>query len=351
MDKRKFEILDGLRGVAALAVVFCHAGSLQVGGLNGGFLAVDLFFLMSGFVIGHAYEAKLLAGMSTMTFMRIRLLRLYPLYAAGTLLSIAYFVVVRFVTSEPTISFQDLAIQAIFAAFWLPFKGADPASPIFPLLLPAWSLFFEVLINVLYGLVVRRLSNRALILCVAISAMTLVAMTLQFSDLDLGWRWSSVVGGFPRVFFSFSAGLLIFRFRKRIPPISAPAPVLILASVAAFGLMPKGAMGLGYGLVVVLIGFPILVIAAIQSQPGRLRHVYTWAGAVSYPLYALHFPLITWGKGAVRMLDLPSMGGGLGSLLIAGFVLVSWLTLKLFDEPIRRILALPKPAAVAVSLD
>lgn len=350
MTKSKYETLDGLRGVAALAVVFVHGGSLAVGHLPSASLAVDLFFLMSGFVIAHAYEAKLLAGMSFARFMRVRLVRLYPLYIAGTMLTVSYLVLSRFVGHEPAlIGFSELGRQTLFAIVGLPVPSADPGQPIFPLLFPAWSLFFEVLVNAAYAIFVRRLGTQTLWCILIASACALAVSTVHFGTLDVGWQWRTLVGGVPRVLFSFTAGVLLYRLKDTLPRFSVPPAAIVAAATALLAILPAGAFGIVYNLLLVLVGLPAVVALAIQNEPVRLRPLYVWGGAISYPLYALHLPLISWGSAAMKTVGVP-MAWWLGALLIAGIVVAAWIASKIFDEPVRRALSplgrkpLPGPA-------
>lgn len=94
--KPRYEILDGLRGVAAMIVVAFHLFETYSPGvtgqiLNHGYLAVDFFFVLSGFVIGYAYDDRWGKGMGTWTFFKRRLIRLHPLLIMGTLVGAALF--------------------------------------------------------------------------------------------------------------------------------------------------------------------------------------------------------------------------------------------------------------------
>ena len=86
----RFTGLDGLRGLAALAVFGAHVPDpLLRDALPGCDLAVDLFFALSGFVLAHAYFERLRKGMGVGTFFKRRVIRLYPLYALGTIISLS----------------------------------------------------------------------------------------------------------------------------------------------------------------------------------------------------------------------------------------------------------------------
>lgn len=91
ISRHKYQTLDGIRGIAALMIVLHHTGYYFSGlPFARSYLAVDLFFVLSGFVIAEAYSTRLKDGLSCFEFMRIRIIRLYPLYLLGTLLGIIH---------------------------------------------------------------------------------------------------------------------------------------------------------------------------------------------------------------------------------------------------------------------
>src|ERR1700744_3037299 len=90
--KQHFEILDGLRGVAALAVVTFHFMEwvyfdYSKNFIGHGFLAVDFFFCLSGFVIGYAYDDRI-GKMGILEFFKSRLIRLHPLVIIGSVIGL-----------------------------------------------------------------------------------------------------------------------------------------------------------------------------------------------------------------------------------------------------------------------
>ncbi len=116
----KFTVLDGLRGVAALCVVQTHTQDLLLGDtLPTAYLAVDLFFLLSGFVLAHAYEERLRQGMTLHRFMLARLVRLYPLYLAGIAIAVPLAVLdmLEPVLAAQAFLFGDRPCEADFGLF------------------------------------------------------------------------------------------------------------------------------------------------------------------------------------------------------------------------------------------
>lgn len=274
--------LDAIRGIAAIAVLLIHIG-WETGDRSFarfGYLAVDLFFVMSGFVIGRAYEDKLLAGMPWRRFMLLRIARLYPSLFLGALVGlVAYFVI-------PAGTYR-LGWYSIGHFFLIPDLTSHEG--IFPLNGVLWSLFFELVINAGHGLVVRRMSTVKLSVCVLAMGVWWAWEASQ-GTWGGGWNRETFIGGLARVGWSYGAGLLLHRVtqdRWSIPaivPIALAALVLLLPSVSA----PTPRIILS-----VFVLFPLIVALAVASDiPARGRGVARWLGAISYPLYAIHHPLL-----------------------------------------------------------
>ncbi len=137
---RRFVTLDALRGAGAVTVMAGHAGPL-LGGYTPPlyYLAVDMFFVLSGFVISHAYDDKMAAGMRPLEFLRARVKRLYPIYLVGLLLGL-----VSVLFSNPhALSLTQAALTFFCGLFALPSPPMEPLGALFPLNGPYWSLFFE----------------------------------------------------------------------------------------------------------------------------------------------------------------------------------------------------------------
>jgi peptidoglycan/LPS O-acetylase OafA/YrhL len=297
VQSHQFATLDGMRGLAALAVLSVHVASLSPG--TGGivlahsYLAVDFFFCLSGFVLAHAYERKLQAGLSTGEFMRIRLLRLYPLYLVGTLLGIAI------VAGDLEWSKPKTAIRVATALAFLPSPYPHGVAYIWNL--PAWSLFFELVANAVYAAAIHRLSNRRLFV---IAVASLIAAALCYHSLHTGSMWDRFAFAFPRVGVSFFAGVLTYRlwrtssWRPSLPPV---ALCLLLVLMLAVGTAPP--WGERYDFLAVTL-FPLLIYCAACCEPGpRLRPIFLWLGATSYALYITHWPalqVIGWA-GAIAL--------------------------------------------------
>lgn len=341
MQSNRYLNLDGLRGVAAVAVCFWHAHQLGVGHLESAYLAVDLFFLMSGFVLEAAYESRLQSGLSALSFLKIRIIRLYPLYILGVISLFAYFFLSRNFAANDKFSIEFLIVSLVLSALFMPgcFKGADYF--LFPLSPPAWSLFLELMVNYIFALKFLRRNNFVLCIFCGASAVLLAFAAYRYGTLDLGWNWATAIWGLPRVIFSFMAGVLIYRTKGRIgealhlPPIVLPFIALGLLAVPSVHAAPALLQWL-----VVVLGFPALLVFAVQRDPSpSLGRAYTFMGDVSYPLYALHVPVFRWVNGVAQAVGVePMVTWWLGWFAVALAIAFSALALRLYDTPVRRAL-------------
>lgn len=332
--KRTFTTLDGLRGVAALMVLLFHLLPAWSGlpFPPSAFLSVDLFFLLSGFVIGHAYDDKLAGGMSLSRFLGVRLIRLYPLYILGCAMGLAVAVTAALASGQ-----WWTARPAVTAVPWallmLPRPSAD-LSRWFTLNPPAWSLFSEMLVNILYAVFFPLLTRRVLIGVTAVSGAALAMFILLHGGMNGNAEgWLQPFGN-ARPIFPFAAGLLLYRMWRTgaLPTIRIPAEMLILAFVACLAVPATGMAGAVLTVVVAEIGFPLLLIAAVNNEPsGRSARAMASLGQLSYPLYALHYPLIVAMWAMASQDDVP-----LGGVVVVGSsVLVAWLALVHYDKPVR----------------
>ncbi len=336
MDKRTFLTLDSLRGVAAFAVVFWHAGPSLAGPLfpADGNVAVDLFFVMSGFVLAYAYEDQFRGGLTPLTFVKIRLIRLYPLYLCGTLVGIclALFRIGRpFVTSS-----------AFLSILMLPTPSEMKGAFLYPYNTVAWSLLAEIIVNVAYAFTWKRWTISNIVILISFSAALIIAASFihPARDANFGFTWRNFPGGIARVFYGFPAGVLIYRLWKRYPLPRAPSFILVfVAPLFLLGWRPSGAIVVVYDLVAVLIMMPAIIIFAVSVEPPPLLQKAAAAlGVASYAIYAIHFPLIdflsrTKPYWVTRLAPLPL-------LFLSVFILLSAILLDdIYDRPIRRCLS------------
>ena len=338
--RKHFASLDGLRGVAALAVVGSHFENLS--GFNlylqQSGVAVDFFFVLSGFVIAQAYEARLLSDLTWRRYMRIRLERLYPAIFGGVLLGL----IVTALAEEPLTLWMGLQFLILPVLQGAPLHGGE----LFPFNGPQWSLFWELAINAVHAAVARWLTTPVLLAVTGVAAAALIYTSLHFGSLDVGWGRANGWGAVPRVVVSFGVGLLIFRAHARgfaAPKI--PYLAVVIALIACmFRVAPSLAGFALRDLAVVLLVLPGLVIAAVSAPLGpRATRVATWLGTLSYPLYAVHVPVLRGFNVLVDRMpaDWQTVGWWISlPLTIALAVLFE----RVYDAPIRRHLRRPAVA-------
>ncbi|WP_302258090.1 acyltransferase family protein [Alistipes dispar] len=356
--KPHYDLLDGLRGVAALTVVCFHlfeayATSHLDQRINHGYLAVDFFFILSGFVVGYAYDDRW-TKMTVREFLTRRLVRLQPMVVIGALIGAVMFYTqgcpVWDVSAVPV---AMLLVATLMNAFMIP---ATPGAEIrgvgemYPLNGPAWSLFFEYIGNVLYALFIRRLSTRALAVLVAAAGCGLAAFSVwgPLGDICVGFSLTgeNIVGGSLRLLFAFPAGLLLSRVFRPVRVRGAfwigSLAVVALASVPRIGGSEHLWMNGVYDALCAVVLFPLIVwIGASGKTTDRVTsRICKFLGDISYPLYMVHYPFIYLYYAWVKNENL-TFGQSLpgAAALVAGSVALAWLCLRFYDEPVRRFLS------------
>lgn len=336
-ERRVFLTLDGLRGVAAVFVAMRHTAFFHSLGIHGGYMAVDLFFVLSGFVIAHAYERRLAQGMGAGRFLVLRYLRLWPVYLIGACLGLVA-ALCQAMPGPDNLSPAEVARVAPFAVAMLPAPHIRPM--LYPVDSVAWSLALELIINLVYALAWRWLRDvQVLGALTAVAAGVLVWTVAWFGKLDVGFTWTNAAGGLARVGFSFAAGLLVYRAWRRWPlnlTLTAWAPLALLPA-----LFWRPADSVIYPLVCVIAVFPALVALSAWTEPGRRSHrLFGWLGAASYPLYAIHRPageLIVLGLSRLIPVSV-HWGVLLGAPYMVAALAVCVLVERFYDRPVRKAL-------------
>jgi len=354
--KPHYAILDGLRGVAAIIVVAfhifeAHAANSHEQIINHGYLAVDFFFLLSGFVIGYAYDDRWPA-LTIGGFFKRRLARLQPMVIMGMLIGAACFyfgdsAMWPMIHTVPV--WKMLLIMLIgFTLIPIPISWDIRGwQEMHPLNGPAWSLFFEYIANILYAIGVRKLSKTALGIFVFIAAAALIqyAVTCKSGDLIGGWSINEeqLRIGFTRLIYPFFAGLLLSRLVKPGNIKKAFLLCSILLGVILF--MPRiggndrvwmnGLFEAGS----IIIIFPLIVyIGASGTVAGKFESkVCKFLGDISYPIYITHYAFIYLYTGWVSNQHPVNIGRAMlyGSMTFIASISIAYLSLKYYDEPVR----------------
>lgn len=358
-SKPHYELLDGLRGVAALLVIWYHvfegfATSPIDQGFNHGYLAVDFFFILSGFVIGYAYDDRR-DTMSAGQFLLRRLVRLHPMVIIAGVFGLISFCIAGFHrwdgTQTPIDSVMLAFVLGLLLLPALPGSMADVRgnNEMFSLNGPSWSLFFEYIANILYALFVRRLSTRALAILVGLCGAGLAAFSLLnlsgSGNIGVGWSLIdyNLLGGLLRVMFSFPMGLLLSRVFKPVKVRGAfwlcAVALAVLLAMPYVGSESQMLTNAIYDIVCVIVIFPAIVWlgASGTTTDSNSSRICKFLGDISYPFYIVHYPLMylfyawVWNNGLTFADAWP-----VAVAIFVGNILLSWLCLKLYDEPIRR---------------
>src|SRR5665213_1472442 len=359
-SKSHYEILDGLRGVASIIVVAFHVLESYTNGdrfaqiINHGYLAVDFFFLLSGFVVAYAYDDRW-GKMTLWDFCKRRLIRLQPMIIMGSIIGAALFylqVSGIFPLISQTPVWKMLLVMVVgFTLIPLPISmDIRGWQEMHPLNGPAWPLFFEYIANLLYALVIRKLSKKALAVLVFLFACLLIHYLLMGPTGDLigGWSLSGeqLNVGFTRLLFPFFAGVLLCRMGKLIKINGAfwlcSLFIVIILSVPRIGGSAHLWMNGLYESFAIIILFPLIISIGAGSEIKNRKSIKAckFLGDISYPLYITHYPLIYIYTAWVADNKIPLGWHGLsvGLLLLIDSLCIAYTSLKLYDVPLRNYL-------------
>ena len=339
--KQHFEILDGLRGVAALAIVIFHFmewvfSDFSKNFIGHGFLAVDFFFCLSGFVMGYAYDHRL-EKMGIGAFFKRRLIRLHPLVILGAVLGLLGFFFDPFEATSATYSTSKLVLLFLGSIFLVPLPLMEErAFNLFPFNAPSWSLFWEYVANIIYAFILYRVGRLSLVVLTILAAAALCFVSYRSGNLLGGWARDNFWDGAARVSYSFFAGLLIYRSNWIIKNSLGFIGLAILLTLAF--LMPWSKWNWVTETLVVLIYFPLLVsLGAGSGLATGMKKVCQFSGNISYPLYMTHYAVI-WIFGHYVTINQPGVGQ-LTFIITSGVVVllgIAWLAMVFYDLPVRK---------------
>lgn len=361
-SKPHYEILDGLRGVAAIMVVFFHVFETFSNGdhtrqiINHGYLAVDFFFMLSGYVISYAYDNRW-NQMTLKDFFIRRLVRLQPMIIMGSVVGAVLF---YFQQSEglgwggiSTTPVWKLLLVMLIGMTVIPVgKSLDIRgwNEMHPLNGPAWSLFFEYIANIVYALVLRKVSKIVLGILVLISAGFTIhyAFTNPNGDIIGGWSIDDVTQlkiGFIRLTFPFLMGIFLargikLRFTKNAF-FTTSVLLIILFAFPRLGGTTEHWKNAFYECFTLMIMFPtIILLGAGGKVVGEKANQFCkFLGTISYPIYITHFPLVyvymAWIVNGKHTLEEPQ-SWILGLLTVFSSIILAYGFMKYYDIPVRK---------------
>jgi peptidoglycan/LPS O-acetylase OafA/YrhL len=341
--KQHFEMLDGLRGIAALAVVVFHFMEWiytdpSKNFIGHGFLAVDFFFCLSGFVIGYAYDDRI-EKMGLLNFFKARIIRLHPLVIAGSVLGLLAFLFDPFGGHLELYSTGKIILAFLCSVLLIPLPViADRGFNLFSFNAPSWSLFWEYVANIIYALVLYKISRLYLLLLTILSAVVICLVCYRSGNLMGGWSGPTFWDGSARIAYSFLAGLLIYRYNWIIKNKLGFIGLSILLFLAF--IMPFSKWNWIAEPLVVLFYFPLLVaLGAGSTLTPYLKRLCTFSGQISYPLYMTHYAAL-WMFGNYYTSHKPPVAQ-LTLLIISGIIILvgaAYLVMVIYDIPVRKYL-------------
>jgi peptidoglycan/LPS O-acetylase OafA/YrhL len=333
---RSYVTLDGLRGVAALCIVGLHAHRYFGDPLPTAQIVVDLFFVLSGFVLAHAYGPRFREGMTAMQFMRARYARLYPLYILGIGLgTIEAILAIHYREGSIDWTWWDLGHSLAFNVWMIP---TPFGRTLFPLDGVMWSIFLELVVNLIWVLAWRRLeSTRVLVGVILVSGVFLFASSLWYGTAALGQTWSTFPGGVIRVTYSFFLGVLLYRYHRALSVPRIP-PLVLMGALITLVALPLSQVA---QILCALFVLPLFVLAgSSKRQPGgRVAVLCVNLGLASYAVYALHKRLYELSYAVLyKIFDfraeayIPWAGFVFTVLLVFGCIFLA----RRYDPPARR---------------
>ena len=364
-SKAHYPILDGLRGVAAIMVVVFHIFETFSGGdhvkqiINHGYLAVDFFFVLSGFVIGYAYDDRW-NKMTLGGFFKRRLIRLHPMIIMGMMIGAVTF---YFQDSSFFPGIHSVPVWKVIGIMLIGFTllPVPPSMDIrgwnemHPLDGPAWTLFFEYIANILYALVLRKVSNKVLAVLAFIAGAALIhlAVTGPQGDVIGGWSLDATQLriGFTRLLYPFLAGLLLSRIIKpgQFKHAFAGCSLLLIAILAfpRLGGYERLWMNGLYDSFIIIAIFPLIVYwgASGKVKEGTASGLVKWLGDISFPLYITHYPVIymymAWVSKNEQYIKDGSTDAVMTTIMasivtLVSAILIAWACVKWYDVPVRK---------------
>ena len=325
-SKHRIHVLDGMRGIAAVIVMLYHIIAKFNPNCSllptNAFIAVDFFFVLSGYVICHSYGDKILNGMGAGEYISRRVARLFPMMALGLLLGSPALYIIMAENHSVYGGLKEIVVGDLYNIFFIPYLNfdeypeilAEPPELIFPADSPLWSISFEMLASLLFvRLICSRRASLIKICYLSFSVMVLTSflhgtpiVDNNVFDIERGWRTMNIWGGLPRVLFGFTLGMIIYQIRqtpsrygwiKRIKNITPLPDWILYCALTSMLIFPFRFLGL-YSVFAVGVISPLLVLYGSKAYATSTvaKSLAEYLGWLSFPLYCLHMPVISWIK-------------------------------------------------------
>jgi peptidoglycan/LPS O-acetylase OafA/YrhL len=367
--RHRFHLLDALRGITALSVFLWHVPQMyNLRGHSQLFMAVDFFFCLSGFIVPFAYERRMENGLPLKDYLIARFLRLYPTFLMGLLVGMVPAIAVFLSWNSPITRPFALLINLLLQLCMLPALAHQYNLNLFPFDFPAWSLFFEAIASVLYGIAASRrlLRTPVVVFLFGVCAAVFLSHAHRLQNIDQGLYLHEFGLGLARVLLSFAAGILVLRVTRRLElshltgAAGGMGALVVAALLIAVLVSPLAVFhGLTGNLLIVAVIFPLLVFCGAHCVvPAAWHKPCEWLGIISYPFYLLHTavtntlttrPMYLWVQGHFHLRYEVTLAGFCVSLLLA--VCFGSLAGKLqtgLRDAINRMRGTAKPSSVRV---
>lgn len=315
--------LDGLRGIAAFMIVFYHLDIVyRIGGpFARGYLFVDLFFLLSGFVLTVSTEKKLRTGINAFEFTWARYKRLFPLVAVGVAVALVRALVIGLADPLTLLLWVALDLAMI--------PSLVGAGPFYRFNGPQWTLFYELLANFLHALVLKNVGTRMMLGLAAVMGGWLIYTVQQHGADTMGVNapsWQTWWMALPRVGFSYVLGVWFGRkYREGFRTSSMPWWVALVVPVLGIMAVPYLPLGRANGdLLFVMAFMPVMMwLVAMAQPPQGLKGPMEWLGNFSLPLYCVHLTVLVW------MSELLGSQAWVAAAAVVTAMAVAWIFSKL----------------------
>ena len=335
--------IDGLRAIAVGSVVVFHAFPWLV---PGGYVGVDVFFVISGFLI----TTNILGGLATGTFTirgfydrRVR--RIFP--ALAVVLATTY--ALGWVTLFDK-EFEQLGKHVAGGAFfvsnlflWAESGYFDTSSEVKPLV-HLWSLGIEEQFYIVWPLVLwavfrfgRRIGSNVIVSTIV---LMVASFTLGLLALDSVGGYYSPINRFWELLVGALLAVVSFRRTTPLSDRVGPRGTLMVATLGmALVIVPMFALDgnspfPGWNAIPPTIGSAMLIASGPNTWWGRRvlsRRIMIGIGLISYPLYLWHWPLLVYAR--IMASGVPAAGVRVGAVVLA--VVLSYLTYRMIEKPLR----------------
>lgn len=276
----------------------------------------------------------MLNGLTAIEFMKRRIVRLFPTFWLGCVISsISIILNLRHGNGSIFLSILKIFMNSML----IPFPPGDGNIYTFPLIVPAWSLFFELWIaNIIYAFFWRYFTSKILYIIIAISLASLMVAMYYNGSADMGATWPTFWGGFPRVFFSFFAGVLLQRNHRRLKIPAIPGYVILIIAATSFWVRVPAPWEVAYTLASIAIIYPALIYFGSNSIERR-PHIGATLGNISYAVYVIHLPLLALLLRYNDRMNIP-LDTKFATIFVFFVMFAAYIIDKYYDKKARSIL-------------